>query len=338
MQSNLIQSIRKKKFSPLYLFHGTEDFLIDEAVDVLVDQAIEPSSRNFNLDIVYGGDVEVKDVVSLASSFPMMSVYRMVIVREAERLATNESARALLLRYLESPLSSTILVFVAPKMDMRLVIPKAFSERGVIVEFQPLYENKIPDWIMQRVRRFGKKMTQESAQLLQAHVGTSLRAIQNEIDKLRIYVGDKELIDVQEVEEVVGMSKTFNIFELQRAIAQTEASRAMEILERMLDAGESSLGIIVMLTRFFQKLWIVPSLRRQSKSEYEIASALQVSPFFVREYITAAQRFSPERITQIFHVLLEADLALKSTQEDPKLVLTTILYKIIKPLKETVLS
>lgn len=331
---NVVRSFPEKNFSPLYLFHGEEDFLVDEALDALIENALDVTSRSFNLDIVYGSDVEVKDVLSLASSFPMMSEHRVVIVRDVEKLTIGESAKELLLRYLDNPMSTTILVFVAAKMDMRLTISKAFGDHGVVAEFKPLYENQVPDWIVQRVRKFGKKMGPEAAQLLQAHVGTSLRALQNEIDKLLIYVSEKGAIEIDDVEEIVGMSKTFNIFELQRAIAQAHAARAMEILEHMLNAGDSPLGIIVMLTRFFQKLWIVPALRRQTKSEYELASALQVSPFFVREYMGAAQQFTLERIERALHALCEADQTLKSTQEDPKLVMTTLLYGVVKPLQE----
>lgn len=335
---SLILAFKQKTFLPLYLFAGEEQFLIDEVIDVLLDCALDQPSKSFNLDVLYGGEVDPKDVVALATSFPMMSERRVVIVRDAEKLVSNEERRDILTRYLSNPLTSTILVLIAPKADMRLAIFKTFQQHGVVVECKSLYENQIPEWVEKRVEQLGRSITPEASQLLQAHVGNSLREIQNEIDKLFIYVGHKKVIDPKDVSSVVGMSKLYNVFELQKTVGQGETARAMEILENMLDAGESPLGIIVMLTRFFQKLWILPALRRQGKSDYELASALQVSPYFVREYIAAAQRFPSARVEQSFAALLDADVTLKTTQESPKLVMTTMMYKLLRSVGEPVAS
>lgn len=330
-------SFNQKEFAPLYLFYGEEDFLIEGAVNLLVGHAIDQSSRSFNLDILYGGDVDVRDVVSHASLFPMMAERRAVVVRDADKLVTSELSREILLRYLEHPLPSTILVFIMETVDMRLTIFKAFQERGVVVEFKQLYENQIPDWIAKRVEKFGRRITPEACQLMQAHVGKSLREIHNEIEKLFVYVGEKKVIEVGDVAAVVGMSRMYNVFELQKAIGQGNLAWSIEIVEHMLDAGELPLGIIVMLTWYFQKLWVLPSLQKQVRSEYELASALHVSPYFIKEYIAAARRFPPSHIEHAFTALLEADATLKSTQEDPKLVMTTLVYKLIKPVDEAVI-
>ena len=330
----VLTSLQEKNFHPLYLFYGLEDFLIDEAVTTLIENAVSPASQSFNLDVVYGGEVDVQDVVALASAFPMMSDHRVVIVRDAEKLATSEASRELLLRYLEKPVQSTILVFVASKADMRLRVFKAFQDGGVSAEFRPLYDNQIPEWIRRRMNRLKRAITPEASQLLQAHVGTSLREILNEIDKLLVYVGEKRTIELEDVAAVVGVSRSFNAYELQKALSYGDAVRAMEILQHLLDAGDSPIGIIVTLTRFFQKVWVIPALRRKAHSDYELASALQVSPYYVREYVAAADRFLPGQVKSAFQALLEADTRLKSTQEDPRIVMTTLLYQLLKPLKE----
>jgi DNA polymerase-3 subunit delta len=276
------------------------------------------------------------DVVSHASSFPMMSERRVVIVRDADKLLATEINRDLLLRYLEHPLPTTILVLVAPRADMRMAVFKAFQQRGIATEFKPLYENLIPGWIMNRVETYGRTITPEASQLMQSYVGRSLREIHNEIEKLLIYVDKKKMIDTDEVHAVVGISKKYNIFEMQKAIGQGDLSLSLEILEHMIDAGESPLGMIVMLTRYFQKLFIVPSLWKQVGSEYGLASALGVSPYFVKEYLSASQRFPPARIEQAFSLLLDADVTLKSSPENPKVVMTSLLYKLIKAVEEAV--
>jgi DNA polymerase-3 subunit delta len=331
---SLLHSIKEGHFVPLYLLYGEEDFLVGEAVDALVESALDASSRSFNLDVVYGGDIDVKDVVGMASSFPMMSERRVVIVKDADRLSLGEEARGILLRYLQKPLQSTILVFAAAKVDMRLGVYKAFQEFGVAAEFRSLYDSEIPAWISKRVATLRRKIDLEASQYLSALVGSSLRDIHNALEKLLIYVGERTSITVEDVGAVVGMSKSFNIFGLQKEIGRGNAREAFEILERMLEAGENPIGIIIMLTRYYQKLWIIPTLQRNTRSEYELASALQVSPFFVREYVSAAQRHRSGEIEKAFTALLDADRKLKSSPEDPKLVMTTLAHALLKPAGE----
>lgn len=331
---SLSLSFKEKHFAPLYLFHGEEDFLIEEAIDELLEHAIDQSTKSFNLDVLYGSDIDARDVVALGSSFPMMAERRVVIIREVDKLITSESSRDILLRYLENPMLSTTLAFVASKVDMRLAFFKQFQKNGTVVEFKALSDHQIPAWIERRVEKFGWKITPEASQLMHGLVGRSLREIYNEIEKLFIYVGKKKLIEAEDVGAVVGMSKTFTVFELQKAIGQGNVSHSIEILEHMMEAGESPLGIIVMFTRYFQKLWLLPSFRQQSKSDYDLAAALAVPPFFIQEYISACQRYSPSHVEQAFSALLEADVTLKSTQEDPKLVMTTLVCKLIRPVEE----
>lgn len=322
-------SLKRGKFSPLYLFTGEEEFLTEEYLDVLLEYALDESSRSFNLDIVYGGEVDAHNVVAVASSFPMMSERRVVVVKDAEKLVASEANREILMRYLSQPLSSTILAFITLKADMRLSVFKVFQDKGTVVESRPLYESDVAAWLERKIKKLGRSISPEACELLQAYVGSSLRELHNEIDKLFLYVGDKKTINVEDVTAVVGMSRSHNVFELQRAIGARDAPRSVEILERMLEAGENPIGIIAILMRFFQKLWILPSLRRHAGSEYELASRMQVKPYFVKEYLEAARHFPPDRIGQAFEALLAADVALKTSQDNPRVVMTSLLYKLL---------
>lgn len=323
-------SLKDGKFSPLYLFTGEEEFLTEECLETLLDRAVDVSSRSFNLDVVYGGEVSAKDVVALASAFPMMAERRVVVVREAEKLVATEADREILMRYLKSPLSSTVLVLITMKADMRLSVFKVFQDKGVVVESNPLYDSDIPTWLERRVKKLGRSISPEACELLHAHVGNSLRELHNEMEKLFLYAGEKKTIGVEEVSAVVGMSRLYNVFELQRAIGEGDAPRSVEILERMLDAGENPVGIIAILTRFFQKLWILPSIRRRASSEYEVASKLQVKPYFVREYIAASRHFTGVQLAQVFDALLAADVALKTSQGEPRVIMTSLVYKMVR--------
>ena len=320
--AELQSSFRQKKFDPIYLLYGDEDFLIEETTDALISNALDEGTKSFNLDIVYGGEIAAKDIISFAASFPMMAERRVVIVREIERLTTKDG----LLPYLEMPNLSTVLVFIASDPDFRQKFYKTAKENVTTVEFKSLYENEIPQWISERVEKLGKRITPEASQLMSGQVRRSLREIQNEIDKLFLFVEDKKVIDDDDVNSIVGISKQFNIFELQKAVGQKNLKRSIEIMERMLEVGESPIGIVVMLTKYFQKLWLVQELKPKMTSEYQLAGTLKISSYFIKEYVQASSRFTSAEIEHSFESLLETDEALKLSA-DPKLSLTLMLYK-----------
>ena len=316
-------SIREGKFNPVYLFLGNETFLIDETVKLIIDLAVEASVRSFNVDVLYGGDMDTKTVVGFASSFPMMADRRVVVVKEFDNLGNKEA----IVSYIERPSPSTILVLIANRPDFRQKLYQTLSAHSTAVEFNQMSENGILHWITNRVEKLGKRITPEACQVILMLVGRSLREIQNEIDKLCIFVGSNESIDVDDVNSVVGMSKQYNIFELQKAMGRKDMPRAMEILNGMLDSGESAIGMVVMLMRYFQKGWLLQELQGRGASDYQLASDVQVSPFFVKDYLIAAGAYSSLGLERCFKALLDADEMLKSSPTDPKLVMTLLLHR-----------
>jgi DNA polymerase-3 subunit delta len=319
-------SLRKKQFEPLYLFCGEEDFLIDEIVDILMEEALDESTRSFNLDVLYGSDVDAKNIVSIASSFPMMSERRIVVVREFDKTSNKD----ILTSYVEHPSPSTSLALISSRPDFRQKIYKSLKEHATVGEFKQLYENEIPQWINKRIRVMGKSANMEACQLIQNYVGRSLREIQNEIEKMFIYVGEKKILDVEDVHRVVGLSRQHNIFELQNALGAQNIGRALEILQNLLQSGESPVGMIVMLTRYFQKLWLAQELLAKNIAEGQIASALGTSPFFAKEYVAAARKFPTNRLTQCFAALLEADEMLKSSRMENSIIMTLLIHKLVR--------
>ena len=321
------RTIRAGSFKPVCLFTGAEGLLIDEAVDLLLNTVVEESARAFNLDVFYGTDAEARHIVSIASAYPMMAERRAVLVREFDKLADKEA----FIPYLEHPSPSTCLVLISAKTDFRQKIYKAIEQNGTVFEFTQLYEERIPDWIVRRIIRAGKKATPDACQLLVSSVGRSLREIQNEIDKLFIYVGEKQTIGMDDVSAVVGLTKMYNIFELQKSIGGGDLARSMEIVERMLDGGESPVKIVAGLTKYFQRLWLAHEVRQgPPQSRQTVASRLNVKEFFLDAYLEASRRYPDDRIERCFSALAAADEALKSTPADHRMVMTLMVYNLMK--------
>ena len=328
---DLRQALKQKKFSPVYLFHGEEDLLAEEATKLVISAALTPEERGFNLDIVYGAEADARDIASHASSFPMMAERRVVVVRELDRVPNKE----LLSGYLEAPSETTCLILQAVKPDLRKKPFVAARRHGMVIEFRPLYDSQIAPWIAARVAAQGRTITAEAVRLLSAHVGQSLREIRNEIEKLLLYAGERKEITIDDVSAVVGASREYNIFELQRAIGGRQVGRAVLIVERMLEDGESPVMVIVMLTRFYSILWRVHDMRRRGVSPQAQAAEAGLAPFQMKEFADAATRHDLTDVEQAFSALVDADEQLKSTSTDPRVVMEVLVVHLAERMPTT---
>jgi len=330
------QAVRARRLAPIYLLYGEEDFLIDEGVQAIIEHALDPGMKSFNLDVMDGSKVDAKDVVAHASSFPMMGPRRVVVVKEFEKLVGDESAREIITAYISRPLESTCLTLVSLEPDFRRKPFTDLKKKATLVECKPMYDQHVPSWIADRIKRQGKEANVEACRLIQAYVGNSLRSLQNEIEKLFIFVGERDQITSEDVATVVGASKGYTIFELQDAIGRKDAKEAVKILERMLTLGQSPQMIIVMLTRFFNQLWKLSDLKLRRVPDSEIAREIGIPPYFVKQYLEFRSNFTTEQIEQNFKSLLEADTVLKTTMRDAHLVLDILVVSLILQSTEAV--
>ncbi len=313
---DLQAAITKKSFSPVYLFYGEEDFLIEEATETVLDAALTIDERGFNLDIMYGNEADARDIVSHASSFPMMAERRVVVVRDADKLGQLE----ILASYCEEPLPSTCLILACTKPDFRRKPFSTLKKTAFVIEFKPLWENQIASWISRRVKKDKREITSDAVTMLAAYVGTSLREIVNELEKLYIFLGEKKSITVDDVTAVVGVSKEFTVFELQWALGAKQTQRATEILEHMLDQGEQPVMMVAVLTKFFQTLMKLQDLKRRGVTGSQ--QFVQAGVFsFGEKYLQASNRFTARELEDIFLALSEVDEKLKSTSTDPRLLI-----------------
>ncbi len=321
---DLHRSVKQGSIAPCYLFAGPEQFTADEAVTMLRDALIPEDQRSFNYDVLYGYEVQSQEVVALASSYPMMGEKRMVVVKEFDKLKNPDGVTS----YVKNPLDSTVLILISESSDNRKNPYRLFNETNTLA-CKPIYDNQVPQWVAKRVKRYKKTITAEAAAMLAVYTGTSLRQVSNELDKLDIYTIDRKEITIDDVNAVVGVTKAFNIFELYKAIGKKDAANAVNILDRMLERGESPTMIVTMLTRLFTQITMLADLHAKNLSRQKIAQELKIHPFFMDEYYEYLNHHPPESISDRFRSLLEADTSLKMTGKDPGLVLSILLYRLM---------
>lgn len=331
--------LRRGEIAPLYFLFGEEEFLIDEGLEALLEKTVDASTRSFNYDQFHGTEVQLRDVMERAQSYPMMAERRVVVLRDLDRAIgsrrTDDGSG--FLDYVASPLESTTLIMTAstdaflgkgkakPKAPYDLLIANSTA-----VHYKKLYDRELPSWVTGRIAKRKKKIAPDAVELFVNYVGASLRTLHNEIEKLFNFVEDRTEIGIDDVRAVVGTSKTWNVFELQKAIGEKRLETSVEIAERMLRAGEAPQLILTMLTRYFTLLWRLMEVRTRFRDTRDAAREVGVSPFFINEYLAALNRYSLPNIRVAFEALLAADIALKSTRVSPSVTLQMLLISIVQ--------
>lgn len=304
----ILRDAKNKVFFPIYFLYGEESFFIDEITNYLEQNILDEASKGFNQTIVYGRDVVARDVVDLARRFPMMGNYQVVIVKEAQMIKDIENLEI----YLDNILESTILIinYKYKKPDGRKKFYKRLSKSKDAVYFnsEKLYENQVPQWISDTIKIMGYSISPMASALLTEYIGNDLNKLANEIGKLIINLKDGETITETHIEENIGISKDFNIFEFQKAITQRDALKAQRIIQHFeANPKEHPLQMLtVMLNNFFTKVFLVHQLR--GKDSREIASELGLSPYFVKDYILATRVLPASKIETIISGIRDIDL------------------------------
>lgn len=307
----IITDIRNKVFFPVYLFSGEEPFFIDQLTSFIEENALDDDVKEFNQSVVYGRDVSPKDVIDLARSFPMMGNYQLVMVKEAQAIQKIEDIE----QYLDAPLNSTILVvaYKYKKLDKRKSFYKTLNKSKDVVLFSSdrLRDHEIPSWIEKTVGLMGYSISPIAARLLSEYLGNDLGKIHNELEKLAINVAKGSLITEVEIEQNIGISKDFNVFEFQNALGKRNALKAQRIVQYFEDnPKEHPLQMIsVMLHNYFMKVFLYHYIKDQQQNK--IAAELGINPFFVKDFVQAAKVYSPQKIKSIISMIKTMDLKSK---------------------------
>ncbi|MEI7897455.1 MAG: DNA polymerase III subunit delta [bacterium] len=306
---NLLGDLKNQIYYPVYLLHGEESYFIDAISDFIEHHVLNDMEKEFNQTIAYGKDSNVFTLMSYARRFPMMANYQVLIVKEAQDLDKIEEFQA----YLENPLTSTILVlcYKYGKLDKRKGFYKAVEKIGVAFESARLYDNKIPEWVSDYLRQRKYSITPKAAALLTEFLGADLGKIVNELQKLLINIPAGAEITEEYVEKNIGISKDFNVFELQKALARKDVVKANQIIFYFAaNLRENPLvKVIPILYSYFSKVLTYHYL--PDKSKMSVASALSVNPFFVADYQQAAKSFPVGKTISVISLLREYDLKAK---------------------------
>lgn len=302
----ILSDWRKNIYAPVYWLEGEEPYFIDQLVHYAENNILSESEVEFNLSIVYGKDVDVVTLLSLCKKYPMFGERQLVIVKEAQQMRQIE----LLEKYFAHPQPTTILIiaYKDKKVDARSKFGKFVKGNTAFFSTKKIYENELPGWTKGLLDQKGMRIDQKALMLLIDHIGNDLSRIDNEVRKLSINLKDQSNITQEDIEKYVGISKDFNGFEFQKAIAYKDFSKAIRIIQYF-QANPKAASIQMILPNlysFFSKLAIAHSL--QSTNERSIASGLGINPYFVKDYMQALRHYSYSKTEYILLYLHEYNL------------------------------
>lgn len=285
---------------------GDEPYFLDRITDYIADNVLQPEERDFNQSVVFGSDVTAAQVVDLAREFPMMATHRVVIVKEAQSLKNAD----LLVKYLATPVPSTILVlcYKGGKVD-RSVLAKAKTS-GIVFESKKKRDYELPDFIMGYLKLRGVTIDNKSASMIAEHIGADLSRLTSELEKVMISLpANDRRITPDVVEQQIGVSKDFNVFELKNAIVTKNIFKANQIIKYFDNnpkAG-SLYSFVPLLFNYFQNLMIA-HYAPEKNNENALANYLELkSSWAAKEYITGMRNYSATKVLNIIHMIKVTD-------------------------------
>ena len=303
--------------------HGEEPYFVDLVGNYIEHHLLPDAEKGFNQTVLYGKDTDVMTVLNAAKRYPMMADYQVVLIKEAQDMKwgrddDDKKTISPLLNYLENPLKSTILVFCYKygKFDKRKKTYKAIEKNGLVFESVAMYDSKIPGWIENYITEKGYKISQQATVMLSEYLGNDLSKIANELEKLVLNVNAGQEISLQLIQDNIGISKEYNVFELQTALAKKDVVKANRIINYF-EANPKSNPIVLVLgnlNNFFSKVLAYHYVR--DKSQQSVAREIGVNPFFVKDYETAARSFDLFKSMQIIGLLREYDLKSKGVDSN----------------------
>ena len=299
----IISNLQKKIYHPIYFLMGEETYFIDKISDFISDNVLTEAEKGFNQTILYGKDLEPSTIMDNARRFPMMANHQVIIVREAQNIRKIEDLEP----YVRNPLNSTILVinYKYKTLDKRKTFPKLVDQKGILFESKKIYDNQLPAWISSYLKNQKYTVSPQAAAMISEYLGADLSKVANELDKLIISLPAGTQITPDHIEKNIGISKEFNVYELHNALGERDLLKANRIINYFGDnpSDNAAPKVISSLFGYFSKLLTYQFL--EDKSQNNVASVLQVHPFFVKTYVTAAKNYNIKKLVEIVSILRE---------------------------------
>lgn len=327
----LFKTLKKGEVAPLYYLHGPDAFMLEHAIDAIVAAALPEGPNDFNFEKFRGNDATAEAVRNAAETLPFLTKRRVVVVRDAQDVPNAELDA--LGEYFADPAPTTCMVVAANttnrKLDGRTKAVQLLTKNAQAFEFKELKEYEVGDVVRRNAKSLGLDLDADAAAYLVEALGTDMSALMGSLEKIDLYLGtERRRATVDDVRAVVADVRVKTVFELADALGARKFGAAVKMLDRMLVAGESAVGITAMVARHFRIVGKLQDPGVAHAPSRDAAKAAGVPPFFVDNYRSDATRFSPAEVAQIRRRIVETDFALKSSRLSERIIMESLLYDV----------
>ena len=306
----MVNDIKNGNIKPIYFLMGEEPYYIDKLSDYIEKNLLTEEEKGFNQTILYGRDVSMDDIISTCKRYPMMAERQVVIVKEAQDLSKNIDK---LESYANQPTPTTVLVFCYKykTLDKRKKVTKLLEKNGLVYESKKLYENQVGQWITRVLQGKGFTIEPKANAMLVEFLGTDLSKINNELEKLQIILPKGSQITAKQIEENIGFSKDYNVFELRKAIGERNQFKSYQIAQYFADNPKDNPMVMTtgMIFSFFVNVLQYHGLK--DKNPKNVAAVLKVNPYFLKDYDVALRNYPMKKVSAIVGKLRDVDVKSK---------------------------
>jgi DNA polymerase-3 subunit delta len=306
MHEQILNNLKQGKFAPIYFLMGEEPFYIDLISDYIQNNILDDSQKEFDLSVLYGKDVDISSVINAAKRFPMMSPYQILIIKEAQNIKDIDKLEFYLKNY--SPSTILVICYKYGTVDGRRKWVTDLKKIGVVYDSKKLRDYEIAAWITKCAKEKSLVIDEKAVVMLADFLGTDLSKIANELEKLSIIMpAGNNRITPDIIEKNIGISKDFNVFELQDALIKRDIVKANRIVNYFAANKKANpiQMIVAQLFGFFSNLMIFHYL--PEKTTEAAASEFKIHPFVARNYLNAAKSFNALKTMNIISYIRETD-------------------------------
>lgn len=326
----ILNHIKQENIFPIYLFFGNENYLKDNILNKFKDKLIDYHYRELNYKVFYGGKALIGEIINEVETLPFISKYKLVALKEAENISKEDEER--LIDYLnrhnfENYFSTLLIVYKENIPDKELV--KAVKRVGIVVDFSIPDKSKLTIWIRSKFQQSNKKITPEASFYLQSMIGSDLRRLFTEIEKIDIYMKDKNIIEKEDIMMAIGGSESINIFNVLDSIGKKEIKNAIDGLVKLDKSNLHYLSIFAMIYRQIRLILQTKLLLINGADSKQIKKELKLPPFIIEKMIKQSEKYNFKELCQSYKLLNIADLELKDSQKNPQIILEELVMNII---------
>lgn len=306
----IVNDIKAGNIMPIYFLMGEEPYYIDKLSDFIEENVLSEDEKGFNQTVLYGRDVTIEDIVGTAKRYPMMAERQVVIVKEAQDLTKTIDK---LESYAENPMPSTVLVicYKYKTLDKRKKVTKLLAKNGLVYESKKLYENQVGQWITRVLQGKGYTIEPKANAMLVEFLGTDLSKINNELEKLQIILPKGSQITAKAIEENIGFSKDFNVFELRKSLGERNQLKSYQIVNYFAENPKDNNIVMVVGLVFSFFIQVLKYHGLKDKNPNNVAKVLAINPFFLKDYDIALKNYPMKKVSQIVATMRSIDVKSK---------------------------